>query len=800
MGYRIGTVNVVSGSTKVIGVGTEWADLKNGVMPGFPFKGPNGLIYEIKSIESNTGMTLNEAYTGPTASGQSYSILTTYQGDLSQFAAQFNALLTYYRLTRNQMMSVLTGTEEVQVTSDDGSIITVRSLQEMNAVLNGKVTGVKQTGPFDATAGSLLINGAWGWGGLGQTFNSDDAALLVSARNAAFGSRVFRNDTVSAYSKQYAPSLMLKTGDTWAIVSVGYTVSGVSGGIRIAAGTNSGSATTVHELWTDKNLTPSDMYGSRGTLGTADLDTIFGPNYRGVWDQGSTANATVARNYPINSAGSLEVIYNAANGVGVIQRYTTHASNRVFVRYKARDLPGDTWSAWVEQWTSGNLVKQSQYVSTSGDVLISGLAGGIGRDSSQTVPDATLASNFRANGAWYVRSSQQSDVPANGYLYNIFGNPSNTYGSQLFIGPNNATPSFQYRTIEGNAVGNWHELATLDTAQTFTGQKTFSASMNVATGSATGGLEIGSLSAAGNSFIDFHTSGNNNDYDVRILAGGGAAAIGQGTMNINAANLQWNGNAVIDAATAQTIAGAKVFTAYPEVRGSTPVFRLQATAIAESIVGRHIEVANIAGVPRLYLKAGSGGSPISAGEKVISFPTTATGTVLVTGNNAVVDSNGFWKTASPVVKLFADGTSELTSEAEGITTERLSEGVYRIAGCLGLNADRAWGGDDGGIDVPMCRNKLPRLWVDYGGDEGSAQINPDGSIVIRTYHRPHPDAPVFARNEIEGYANGDPIDIPHDTFISVRVQMPAVEAQEAVVETVPNAVESDVVLETSTPV
>ncbi|MCW2477665.1 hypothetical protein [Candidatus Symbiopectobacterium sp. NZEC135] len=74
--------------------------------------------------------------------------------------------------------------------------------------------------------------------------------------------------------------------------------------------------------------------------------------------------------------------------------------------------------------------------------------------------------------------------------------------------------------------------------------------------------------------------------------------------------------------------------------------------------------------------------------------------------------------------------------------------------------------------VSMCRNKLPRQWVDYGGDEGSATINPDGSIVIRTDHRPHPDAPVFAHNEIEGYANGDPIDIPSDTFISVRVQMP----------------------------
>lgn len=97
--------------------------------------------------------------------------------------------------------------------------------------------------------------------------------------------------------------------------------------------------------------------------------------------------------------------------------------------------------------------------------------------------------------------------------------------------------------------------------------------------------------------------------------------------------------------------------------------------------------------------------------------------ILASGLNAIADANGFWKTASPVVKLFTDGTSELTNEAEGIITERLSEGGYRISGCLGLNADRAWGGDEGGIDVPMCRNKLPRLWVDYGGDEGSEQIN-----------------------------------------------------------------------------
>ncbi|HEK2625261.1 TPA: hypothetical protein SMT38_001069 [Proteus mirabilis] len=43
---------------------------------------------------------------------------------------------------------------------------------------------------------------------------------------------------------------------------------------------------------------------------------------------------------------------------------------------------------------------------------------------------------------------------------------------------------------------------------------------------------------------------------------------------------------------------------------------------------------------------------------------------------------------------------------------------------------------------------------------------------MKTYRRTHLNAPKFARNEIDGYSDGDPIDIPDGRFISVRVQMP----------------------------
>lgn len=138
---------------------------------------------------------------------------------------------------------------------------------------------------------------------------------------------------------------------------------------------------------------------------------------------------------------------------------------------------------------------------------------------------------------------------------------------------------------------------------------------------------------------------------------------------------------------------------------------------------------------------------------------------IYTAANTTVDTSGFLKVASPIVQLFSDGSSVLNDEAYGATTTRISEGVYRIDGVLGTNSDAAWSGKDGGFEIPLDRNKQPKLWLDY-------EVESDGSILMKTYHRTHPNAPAFARNEIEGYNDGDPIDIPADTFISVRVEMP----------------------------
>jgi hypothetical protein len=49
-----------------------------------------------------------------------------------------------------------------------------------------------------------------------------------------------------------------------------------------------------------------------------------------------------------------------------------------------------------------------------------------------------------------------------------------------------------------------------------------------------GAIELGQTSSANTPFIDFHSSGNNIDYDSRIIASGGSATMGNGTLTLQA--------------------------------------------------------------------------------------------------------------------------------------------------------------------------------------------------------------------------------------------------------------------------
>lgn len=72
--YRTGTVGVTNASTAVTGSGTAWVA---NVRIGDAFHGPDGRIYEVATVVSNTALTLVSAYGGSTAGAQAYAVQPT---------------------------------------------------------------------------------------------------------------------------------------------------------------------------------------------------------------------------------------------------------------------------------------------------------------------------------------------------------------------------------------------------------------------------------------------------------------------------------------------------------------------------------------------------------------------------------------------------------------------------------------------------------------------------------------------------------------------------------------------------
>ncbi len=120
--------------------------------------------------------------------------------------------------------------------------------------------------------------------------------------------------------------------------------------------------------------------------------------------------------------------------------------------------------------------------------------------------------------------------------------------------------------------------------------------------------------------------------------------------------------------------------------------------------------------------------------------------------NTTVDTNGFLKKASPIVRLFGDGTLKSNNEAEGVTATRKSAGVYRVAGSLGLNPE-GWT-----VEIPQDMNGNFLCFVNISTDE-------DGVLTVSTFKR---------RFDVDSamIVAGEPMDIPDGRWIDLRLDMP----------------------------
>lgn len=189
--YSTGTVAVANGAVTVTGSGTAWFAA---LQTGWGFIGPDGRAYEIDSINDDTSLTLSVNYQGSTAAAQTYSCWPT-MSLASDLADSFQSLVTqfqgiidgigagkfpdgtagdlalrfaadpdtgFYRPGSNKIGAVTGGTLRWQVSS---------SAMQIDVPITGDAV---QSGAEDATAGKVMLTGAFGLGATDTISNITD--------------------------------------------------------------------------------------------------------------------------------------------------------------------------------------------------------------------------------------------------------------------------------------------------------------------------------------------------------------------------------------------------------------------------------------------------------------------------------------------------------------------------------------------------------------------------------------------------------------------------------------------------
>lgn len=101
--YRTGTAAFTNGNATVTGTGTAWIE---NASVGEGLVAPDGRIYEITAIASNTSLTISPAYLGSTASGQAYAI-APIRGRIAQLLSETSSLLASFAGVRDGIGSGL---------------------------------------------------------------------------------------------------------------------------------------------------------------------------------------------------------------------------------------------------------------------------------------------------------------------------------------------------------------------------------------------------------------------------------------------------------------------------------------------------------------------------------------------------------------------------------------------------------------------------------------------------------------------------------------------------------------------
>ncbi|WMT13700.1 phage tail fiber protein [Serratia fonticola] len=730
MWYKTGTINLIANNATVTGTGTAWADAKFGVMPGMILLAPDNKLYEVKQVNSNTSLTLNSNYAGSTASGQSYAIITTYEGDISQFSARFAAMLTFFQGSRNDTVSWFTGSGDMTFTKDDGTKLTVPTLAKVQADY------VSRTSTLDQSISSTVLLAkpvrlSTASGSAGFIPASQGAWVSWNRKTSTDDGLTGATDFIT-HKGGYQGGWNFWSTDGSAINLVGKL--SWSGYLSVIGGLVSVGDQSMQAGVTTSNLLLRfrDVSGVEKGAVYAQTDT-GAMNIR--WN--GTAYTMACRPDGLVSVPKGHVITTAMSTPQEVIDIV--ASNSAPITFRGADYAGfdkpnnytiGTWNGFSVVPTIGN-----------------GLGTGVEQGKPVFSVNARTGITYALNGL-YVGSSPVITAGQYGIGGTAVPLPLDTVLDDL-----KTKPTGKYG-VNANGIGMPRAGVAYCLDWTFTS--------NANGGHGT--LLASAIITAPSSYDEVYRNTLRN-------------GVWQGWVKL------WDGNTLsnpMQVGDAGVGAYTPVTVAAPDGVGANQFFRFGTNTTNAPTAGPWAGImGGYDGASRFQMAWAMGGAAVDLRTRVRSSTGghSAWQTIWHTGNTTV-DANGFLKKASPIARLSSNpekmpdeyldgftlsGLAAVNGEAAGVTAERVSVGVYKVTGSLGF-ALEGWN-----IEVPQDVNGNRLCFV-------ATEAAEDGTITVKVSKR---------RFDIDTAAivAGEPMDIPEGRWIDLRLEMPPVEEVQSEPET-----------------